>query len=86
MKSLDWAGMIHQLTESGISQQEIATYTGIHKATISAVVKESTPALKAWDSSLLLLDLYLKQLAMSPPKVVDGYQYDMGASILCRLS
>ena len=78
MKSLDWAGMIHQLTESGTTQAEIATYTGIHKATISAVVAERTPAVKAWDSSLLLLDMYLKQLAMSPPRVVDGYQYDMG--------
>ena len=78
MKSLDWAGMIHQLNESGITYAEISNYTGIGKATISAVVKERIPALKGWGRGLLLLDLYLKQLEMSPPKVVDGYQYDLG--------
>ena len=78
MKSLDWAGMIHQLTESGITQAEIAGYTGIQPMIISKVIAERIPALKAWDSSLLLLDMYLKQMAMSPPCVMDGYQYDMG--------
>jgi hypothetical protein len=70
--------MIHQLTESGMSQQEIASHTGLQPSTICCVLKEQMAAPKAWDSGLLLLDLYLKKMAMPPPRVVDGYQYDMG--------
>ena len=78
MKPLDWAGMIHQLNEAGVTQKQIQFATGIAQSTLTKVKKETMAHSEAWDQAMELFDLYLKTTGLPPPRVVDGYQYNMG--------
>jgi len=70
-RDLDWAAMIHQLIESGITQATISELTGISAGTLSGVKSELLPPTKGWNEAIELLDLHLQVLGISPPRVGD---------------
>jgi hypothetical protein len=75
MKPIDWPALIHQLNESGVTQQAISKSTGIPPVTLSSIKAETIAPIEQWNRGLMLLDLYLQAIGTPPPRIDEGYQF-----------
>lgn len=71
MRKLDWPILIKRITETGIPIKELAEGTGINESTLRKVRDESIAPPPAWDATLDLLDIYLQQRGINPPRLGD---------------
>lgn len=71
MRKLDWPILIKRITETGIPIKELAERTGINESTLRKVRDETIDPPPAWDAALDLLDTYLQQGGINPPRLGD---------------
>lgn len=56
---IDWADLLKQINERGLSYTQIGELTGADRAFANTIANDLKPAPKEWDVAAALIDLYL---------------------------
>lgn len=56
---IDWADLIKQINEAGVSYTEIAELTGVERTFANKIASDNLPSPDAWDKAAALIDLWL---------------------------